>query len=51
MTFHGSKNCAIDHFVKFGGGDAMQHNCAMPKKCIYISITSYLLASVNLAYP
>jgi len=51
MTFHGSKNCAIDNFVKFGGGDAMHHNCAMPKECNYDSITSYLLAGVHLPYP
>jgi len=51
MTFHRRKNCAINNFVKFGGGDAMHHNRAMPKECIYVSITSCLLAGVHLPYP
>jgi hypothetical protein len=51
MTFHGSKNCAIDNFAKFGGGDAMHHNCAMLEECIFVSITSYFLVGVHLPYP
>jgi len=50
MTFHGGKNCAINNFVKFGGGDVMHHNWAMPKECVYVSITSYLLVGVHLPY-
>jgi hypothetical protein len=51
MTFHGCKNCVIENFVKFGGGDAMHHNRAMPKECIYVSITSCLLVGAHLPYP
>jgi hypothetical protein len=35
MISHGRKNCAIDNFVKFGSGNAMHHNHAMPKECIF----------------
>jgi hypothetical protein len=38
MTFHGCKNCVIDNFGKFGGGDVMNHNRAMPEECIFVSI-------------
>jgi hypothetical protein len=51
MIFHRNKNCAIKIFVKFGGGDVMHHDCAMPEECIYVSITSYFLASVDLPCP
>jgi hypothetical protein len=51
MTTHGHKDCAIDHFVKFGGGDAMHHNCIVPKECISVDITSCVLVNVHLLYP
>jgi hypothetical protein len=35
MTSHGHKNCAIDNFVKFGGGDAMHHNHTMLEECVF----------------
>jgi hypothetical protein len=51
MTFHGSKNCAINNFVKFGGGDATHHNCAMPEESTFVSITFYFLVGAHLPYP
>ncbi len=51
MTFHGNNNSVIDYFIKFGGGDAMHDNCAMPEEYIYVSITPYFLPSVYFPYP
>jgi hypothetical protein len=50
MIIHGRKDRAIRNFVKFGGGDVMHHNCTMPEKCIYVAITSCVLAGVHLPY-
>jgi hypothetical protein len=46
-----AKIVRFDNFVKFGGGDAMHHNCAMSEECISISITSYFLANAHLPCP
>jgi hypothetical protein len=51
MTTHGHKDCAIGHFVKFGGGDAMHHNRTMLEECIFVAITSCVLVGVHLLYP
>jgi hypothetical protein len=50
MTSHGRKNCAINNFVKFGGGDVMHHNRAMLEECSFVSITSCLLVGVHFPY-
>jgi hypothetical protein len=51
MTGHGHKVCAIGHFVKFGGGNAMHCNCTMLEECIFVAITSCILVGVHFPYP